>query len=404
MVTNEKKTIWTFRSPEIYYGIGAIDALDTIPFNHCFIVTDEGIIRFGLIKIIEKKFNDLKRKYTIFSEVEPDPTEEIVMKAVKKCNECSADLILALGGGSAIDTAKAVLALCELPGLDLEEIAPFSDISFGNKIKLVAIPTTSGTGADVTWASVITKKDEVLGDLKLELAHKDMIPHIAIIDPVFTKTLPPAPTAATGLDAVTHIIEGIVSIFTNEFSYGLGLAAMENLRTYLPIAYKNGSDMLAREKIHTAATMAGLCFGNAQITLGHSLGHSLGTAFHVAHGLSVGVFLPYVLEFYINNTDKKAQQILAKFARQLGIAQWAESDEKAAKMLIQDLKDLMKKVDFPSTLTELNLTKEKIEKNMDVLVQKTFKSVSLLLSPRIPNEEQVKKIILYTLEGKSVDF
>lgn len=404
MFVENRKSLWSFRAPEIYYGIGSLEALNDVEFNHCFIVTDEGVVRFGLFKILEKKLKDLNKKFTLFSEVEPDPTEQIVLKGLEVCKSSKPDLIIGLGGGSSIDTAKAIWVLYERPDLSLKDISPFMHLNIGKKAKLVAIPTTSGTGAEVTWAAVITKKEDSQGELKMELANKEIIPDVAIIDPVFTKTLPPNPTASTAIDAVSHIYEGIVSVFTNEFSYALGLSAMEHIRKYLPIAYRDGSDMVARDKLHIAATMAGLCLGNAQITAAHSLGHALGAIFHVPHGSCVGVFLPYVLEFYINDPNKKTEKILARFSKQLGLAEWTDTKETACKKAINDIRSLMAAVQFPRKLPELNLTKEKIEKNLDLIVQKTLQSPSLLLSPRIPNEEQIRKIINYALEGKSIDF
>ncbi len=404
MLGENRKTIWAFRAPEIYYGIGSLEALNDIEFSHCFIVTDEGVVRFGLFKILEKKLKDLNKKITLFSEVEPDPSEEIVRNGLNLCNTSNPDLIIGLGGGSSVDTAKAIWVLYERPELSLKDISPFTHLNLGKKARMVAIPTTSGTGAEVTWAAVITQKDDTLGELKMELANKEIVPDVAIIDPVFTKTLPPSPTASTAIDAVSHIYESIVSIFSNEFSYALGLSAMEHIRKYLPIAYRDGSDMVARDKLHIAATMAGLCLGNAQITAGHSLGHALGAIFHIPHGSCVGVFLPYVLEFYANDPNKKTEKMLARFAKQLGLAEWSDTKETACKKAINDIRNLMGTVQFPRKLSELNLTKEKIEKNLDLIVQKTLQSPSLLLSPRIPNEEQIRKIVIYALEGKSIDF
>ena len=400
----EKKNLWFFGSPFICYGQGALEFLQDIPGKKAFIVCDSMIVKLKIIDILLEKLKQFKKSWKIFDQVEPDPREETVIKGAEMCKEFKPDLIIGLGGGSSIDTAKAIMFLYEKPDLNLDDVNPFSKFGF-TKAKLLAIPTTSGTGAETTWALIITRKMEDGSDFKLELASRELVPSYAIVDPIFSKTMPPPITASTGFDALAHVWEGVISLFKNDFSDGLSIKAIDLIRKYLSRAVKDGNDMEAREKMHNAACLAGLSFGNSNIMMGHSLGHSLGAVFHKPHGHTVGTVLPYVLQFAMNNPDNtETTTILANVAKMTGIAEWADEEKVAAGKVVDDLKELMRNSNFPATLSEMGIASEDLERNMDLIVSKITESISVTQSPRAASLEQYKMILRYAYEGKDIDF
>jgi alcohol dehydrogenase class IV len=398
--------MWYFFSPNIVYGEDALDFLENIPGEKCFIITDKILEDLGYLKILTDKLDKYGRTYEVFNQVKSDPHEEDVLKAKEKCISYAPDQIVALGGGSVIDTAKAVWALYEYPEFVVDDLHPFNLklYDLGKKAKLIAIPTTSGTGAETTWATVISRYEENVWK-KLEQAHKGIAPMYAIVDPVFPAGMPPELTVNTGFDALAHSIEGIISVWKNEFSEALALKAIELIYEYLPIAYQDSNNMEARDYMHQAATMAGLAFGNSQAHLGHSMGHSWGAIFHTHHGKAVGLFLPYVTQFCINNPDENdpTVEILGKMAKQLGWCEWKEDQKKAAMIVIEKIKELQKELNLPSKLKDL-VSKEDFEKNLDMLINLVYQSSSSTMSPRSANADDIRNLYVYSFEGKDIDF
>ncbi|MGV9172273.1 MAG: iron-containing alcohol dehydrogenase [Promethearchaeia archaeon] len=395
---------WFFGSPLICFGQNSLKFLQDILGKKVFIVTDK-FVKENLLVNVTEKLDEYGKEYEIFDEVLPDPPEEIVLKGVKVCNGYDPDLIVAVGGGSTLDTAKAIWVMYERPDLDLDDIHPFKELELGQKAKLVAIPTTSGTGAETTWAVIITRTMADGHEVKLELANRDVVPTYAILDPVFTLTLPPKLTAATGFDALGHTYEALISKFKNDFSDGMGLKAIELIREYLPIAYKDGKNMRAREALHNAASIAGLSFGNSQVIMGHALAHALGAVFHKTHGLCVGVVCPYVFQYQINDKDHTVQkEIFARVGKMLGIANWDDDDQTAAKKVIADIKALQDKVNFPKTLADLDISRESFDEKLDLVVETTLESGSGEMSIRPANADDYKKILQYAYEGKNIDW
>jgi alcohol dehydrogenase class IV len=399
--------MWYFFSPGIIYGEDALDFLQNISGEKCFIVTDKILDKLGYVKILTDKLDSWGKKYEIFKDVRPDPTEEGVLKARESCISYGPDIIIGLGGGSVMDTAKSAWALYEFPDFTVDDLHPFNMqlYELGKKAKMVAIPTTSGTGAETTWAVVISRYEEDVWK-KLEQAHKGLIPTYAIVDPIFPSGMPPELTVDTAFDALAHSVEGLVSVWRNEFSDALCVKAVELIFKYLPIAYKDGKNMEARDYLHQAATIAGLGFGNGQAHMGHSMGHSWGAVFHTPHGRAVGLFLPYVTEYCLNNPDEEDQsvEILSRTAKKLGWAKWEEDNKKAAYVLIDKIKKLAKEVNLPLSLKELGISKDDFEKNLTMLVNLCFQSSSSVMSPRSANTEAYKKLYTYAYEGKDIDF
>ncbi|MBD3339731.1 MAG: iron-containing alcohol dehydrogenase [Candidatus Lokiarchaeota archaeon] len=398
--------MWYFFSPKIIYGEDAIDFIENISGKKVFIVTDENLEKLGYLKILTDKLVQFEKQFDVFKDVKPDPHEEDVLKAKEKCIAYQPDIIIALGGGSVMDTAKAAWALYEFPDAVVDDLHPFNmDLyELGKKAKMIAIPTTSGTGAETTWAVVISRYEQDIWK-KLEQAHKGLIPTYAIVDPIFPKGMPPSLTADTGFDALAHAVEGFASVWKNEFADAMCLKAIELVFEYLPTAVKDGEDMEARDKMHQAATIAGLGFGNSQAHIGHSMGHSWGAIFHTPHGKCVGIFLPYISQYILNNPDNdEAVKIYARISKKLGWAKWDEDDNAAAHKVVTKIKDLQKEINLSSKLEDTGVSREDFDKNLDELVNLCFQSSSSVMSPRGPNTEDYKKLFTHAYEGKDVDF
>ena len=400
-----EKSYWEFSSPHFCYGKGALEFLEDLVFEKCFIVTDEGIIKAGLLDLLTRRLKKIKKPYEVFSEVQPDPQEKTILRGAQVCQTFAPDLIIALGGGSAMDAAKAIWGLYERPDLSVDELNPFVRLNLGEKAEFLAIPTTSGTGSEATWAIIVTRELEPGKFQKLELATREVVPTYAILDPQFTLGLPPRLTAISGLDALVHLLEGLLSRFANDFSEGIGITALRNLFDYLPIAYTNGEDLTARSKMQIAAAMAGLSFGNSQVSIGHTFAHALGAEFHLPHGLLVGVLLPYILEYMIRNPESEwAKKELAKIARMSGIAEWGDSNDACCEKVLGKIHDLMKSLDVSPKLADHGISKDQLLAAMDDLLALIHDSISLVMSSRLPTDEEVKDLLLYAIEGKSVDF
>ncbi|NVM19284.1 MAG: iron-containing alcohol dehydrogenase [Candidatus Lokiarchaeota archaeon] len=399
--------MWYFYSPNIIYGEDSLGFIENIKGNKCYIITDKNIEDLGYLKILTEKLEKFGKEFQVFNEVIPDPREEGVLKARKQCNVYSPDLIIALGGGSVIDTAKTAWVLYEFPELNIGDIHLFrSDLNeTGKKAKFIAIPTTSGTGSEATNGTIISRLEDDIWK-KFIYAHRGITPTYAIVDPIFPKGMPPNLTVDTAFDALSHAIEGMVSNWKNEFSNGMGLKAIELIFKYLPIVYKDGKNIEARDYLHQAATMAGLAFSNSQVHIGHGMGHSWGAVFHTHHGRTVGILLPYVSQFCLNNPDKDDDtlEIYAKIAKQLGWAKWDDDDKKAAFKAVDKIKELQKKVDFPSKLQDLGVSKTDFENNIEMLVACCFQDATSVMTPRSITDEYYRKIYYYAYEGKDIDF
>ncbi|MHA2429956.1 MAG: iron-containing alcohol dehydrogenase [Promethearchaeota archaeon] len=399
--------MWYFNSPNIVYGEDALDFLENITGSKCFIVTDKTIQELGYLKILIDKLEKLGKSFYIFNEVEPDPKEELVLIAKERCLSYKPDLIIALGGGSVIDTAKGVWAMYEFPEFGIDDLHLFNKdlYELGKKAKFIAIPTTSGTGADATYAAIISRNNDGIWQ-KLIQAHRGMIPIYSILDPIFPTGMPPNLTLDTGMDVLAHGIEAMIANGRNEFSNALATKAIELIFAYLPIAHKDGKDMEARDYIHQAATMAGLAFGNANLHIGHTTGHCLGAVFQTPHGRCVGLMLKYVTQYCLNNPDKDdlSTQIYSKLAKQLGWAKWADDNEKAANTVIERIKELFNNVGFPEKIQDLGISKEQLETNLDSLVTLCFQDASGSMCPRLPSKADFENIYRYAYEGKDVDF
>ncbi|MFX1475054.1 MAG: iron-containing alcohol dehydrogenase, partial [Promethearchaeota archaeon] len=265
--------MWFFRSPPlIVFGEDAIDHLEEIEGARVFIVTDKTMVKLGLLDRVIEKLKAAGKAIAQFDGVLPEPPDTVVNQCLELVRTFKPDVIIGLGGGSCIDVAKVAMVLFEHPDIPMDDITPLTPIP-PVKMTLVAIPTTAGTGSDVTWAAVVT---DTKSGRKMELIHPVLIPSVSILDPEFTKTAPSEVTAATGMDALAQAVDPFTVQWRNDFSDALAIHAVKLLLKYLPRAYNDPHDMEAREKLQNAATIAGLSWSNAQLGITHSFGHAMG--------------------------------------------------------------------------------------------------------------------------------
>ncbi|MFN8596153.1 MAG: iron-containing alcohol dehydrogenase [Anaerolineae bacterium] len=387
--------MWYFDSPHIIFGEDALSHLDHLAGRLVFIVTDRNIVQLGLLQMIQAHLQRAGIASLVFDEIEPEPSLQTVQRCAVQMIQQQPDWIIGLGGGSCLDAAKAAWVLYENPGVDLAGINPFDHYTLRAKANLIAIPTTSGTGSDATWYAVLTDTAE---QRKLGIGSRSMLPDFAIVDPALVMSLPPKLTADTGLDALTHAVESYCSTWHNDFSDGLCLQAAKLIFEWLPRAYADGSDREARERVHNAATLAGLGFTNSQSTLAHALGHALGAVFHVPHGRAVAMFLPYTIEFTANAGGSRYFEI----ARAIGLD--AKDARGGATNFVAAVRELARVVHQPATIAELGIERADFDRALDDLVAKAETDTQLITSPRLPETAEVRRLFEYAYDGRSVDF
>ncbi|TEU04032.1 MAG: iron-containing alcohol dehydrogenase [Dehalococcoidia bacterium] len=387
--------MWNFVSPRIVFGEGALEVLDELEGRRALIVTDATLVQLGLVDRVKAHLDSAGIEVHIFDEVEPDPSVQTVQRGAKVALELAPDWIVGLGGGSPMDAAKAIWVLYEHPDMEPAAINPIGDLVLRRKARLITITTTSGTGAEVTWGIVLTDTE---GQRKMGLGHPENKADIAIVDPEMAAGMPPQLTADTGLDALTHAVEGYTCTWQTDLTDGLCLSAARLVFQYLPRAVTDGSDMEARERMHNAATCAGLGFGNAMASMAHAMGHTLGAVFHVPHGRAVALFLPYTIEFGAGEEPER----FAEMAAFIGCSN--EGGKKAAQALAGFIRDLCQKVGNPTKVVEAGIEREAYEAQVDKMVDDAFNDTQIITAVRSPSYEQLRQLFLYAYDGQPIDF
>jgi alcohol dehydrogenase class IV len=390
--------MYNFVCPLIVYGDNSLDYIAQIKGNKAFIVTDKNIVKLGLIKHVTDQLDAKKIKWEIFDEVEAEPSTDTIRKGGVAVGKYQPDWVIGVGGGSCMDAAKAVILLLARPELKPEELSINFDFNFREKARLMAIPTTSGTGSEASWAIVLTDTKD---NYKIGLGTPEDMPDVAILDPVMVMGMPPQVTADTGMDVICQAIEAYISSWGTSLTAGPALIATRLALEYLPRAYKDGNDVDARREMMNAAMMGGLSGSNSMFGLGHGTGHALGAIFHIPHGRTVGLFLPYTLEYIINDSEEATTKI-AEIARYCGLI--AESDKECAKALIAKIRALAKEIKQPLSVKDCGIDKAKYEKEMPGLISRALNEIMTMTAPRVPGTEDLDKLFRYAYEGKSIDF
>lgn len=410
-VAKRRANMQWFKIPEkIYFEFDSTQYLEKMPdITKAFIVTDPAMVSLGYI---DKVLYYLRKRKDyvhceIFSDVEPDPDIQTVYRGVAAMRDFQPDVIIALGGGSAMDAAKGMWMFYENPDLDFSSLTlKFMDIRkkiikfprLGRKAKMVAIPTTSGTGSEVTSFAVISDKST---GTKYPLADYELTPDVAILDPDFVMSVPAKVTADTGMDVLTHAIEAYVSTFASDYTDALALHAIKLVFENLQEAYDNPGNKKAREHMHNASCIAGMAFSNAFLGINHSIAHKLGGEFHIPHGRANAILLPHVIEYNAQKPTKFvsfpkyetfiADKRYAEIARHIGLS--FQTTEEGVAVLVREIRDLTKSLNIPTRICENNVGKEEYFRHIDKLAEMAFADQCTGTNPRAPLVSEIKEIL-----------
>lgn len=417
-VAERRENMLWFKVPsKIYFKYGCLPvALQELKGKkRCFIVTDSYLFHAGYVERITKVLEELGIDTECFHQVKPDPTLSTIHKGLDIMNAFQPDVIIGLGGGSPMDAAKIMWLMYEHPEVSFEGLAlRFMDImkriysfpDMGKKAELVAIPTTSGTGSEVTPFSVVT--DDRTG-MKYPIADYALTPTMAIIDAELVTSMPKGLTAASGIDALTHSLEAFASIMASDFTNGIALESIRILFKYLPPAYLQGEeDVKAREKVHNASSMAGMAFANAFLGVCHSMAHKLGAAFHIPHGIANALLIEQVIRFNATDTPVKqaafpqyeyptATSRYARIADYLGLGGKTEADK--VEKLISAIQGLKKTLDIPESIKAMGIDEQEFLAKVDELSEHAFDDQCTGANPRYPLISELKEMYLAAYYG-----
>ena len=410
--------LWFRVPPKIYFKRGATDvALRELEGKkRAFIVTDRYLFDSGMVNSITDVLEDMDIEYQIFFDVKPDPTISTIDEALMMVNVFKPDVFISFGGGSPMDAAKIMWLKYEKPEIEFEDVAMrFMDIrkrictigDLGKKASMVAIPTTSGTGSEVTPFAVITDDKS---HVKYAIADYALTPNMAIIDANFVDNMPKGLTSAGGIDALVHAIEAYVSVMATNFTNSAALEAIKQVFRYLPRAYHDGvNDPKAREKMHHAATIAGMAFANSFLGLCHSMAHKLGAAFNIPHGIANALLISQVIKYNATDCPRKqaifpqykmpeAKRRYAQIASNLKLKGKTDDDKVAS--LVEAIEDLKKQIEIPASIKDWGISKKDFEAKLDWLVENAFDDQCTGANPVYPLMEDIRKIYLDAYEGK----
>ena len=421
-VAERRENMLWFRAPEkVYIKRGCLpvaleELKNVMDKKKVFIVTDTFLFENGYTKPITDKLDELGIAHTTFSNVAPDPTLACSIEGTRAMNEFKPDAIIAVGGGSAMDAGKIMWVMYEHPEVDFLDMAMrFMDIrkrvytfpKMGEKAYFIAVPTSAGTGSEVTPFAVIT--DEKTGT-KYPLADYELLPKMAIVDCNMMMNAPKGLTSASGIDAVTHCLEAYASMMATEYTDGLAIESLKNIFKYLPRAYENGAnDPEAREKMANAATMAGMAFANAFLGVCHSMAHKLGAFHHIPHGIANALMIDYVLKFNSAEVPTKMGTFpqydhphtlrrYAEVAEALGLG--GANDEESLNNLIKAINELKEKIGIKKTIKDYGIDEKDFLDRLDEMSEQAFDDQCTGANPRYPLISEIKEMYLKAYYGK----
>ena len=420
-VAERRENMLWFRTPQkVYFKKGCMpvalnELRDVMGKKKAFLVTDSFLYQNGYTKPITDKLDELGIAYTVFSNVQPDPTLANAQEGAKAMAAFQPDVIIALGGGSAMDAGKIMWVLYEHPEVDFQDLAMrFVDIrkrvytfpKMGEKAYFVAIPTSSGTGSEVTPFAVITDQES---GVKYPLADYELLPNMAIVDVDNMMSQPKGLTSASGVDVLTHALEAYASIMATDYTDGLALKAMKSVFEYLPRAYENGNDLEARQKMADASCMAGMAFANAFLGVCHSMAHKLGAFHHLPHGVANALMISLVVAYNSEEVPPKMGTFsqyqyphtmarYAECARFCGVS--AASDEEAVRKLIEKIEGLKKAVGIKATIRDYGVDEKYFLDTLDGMVEQAFDDQCTGANPRYPLMSEIKEMYLKAYYGK----
>ncbi len=421
-VAERRENMLWMRTPEkVYFKKGctpvALDELGTIMNKkRCFIVTDSFLYKNGYTKAIEDKLDQMGIIHTCFSDVEPDPSLASARAGAAAMRAFEPDCIIALGGGSAMDAGKIMWVLYENPDVDFEDMSmDFMDIrkriyqfpKMGKKAYFVAIPTSSGTGSEVTPFAIITDQDT---GVKWPLADYELMPNMAIVDTDNMMSAPKGLTCASGIDVMTHAIEAYVSVMASDYTDSLALKAIKLVFDYLPRAYKDGNDVEARDHMANASCMAGMAFANAFLGINHSMAHKLGAFHHIPHGIANALVLTDVMRYNSAEVPTKMgtfpqyqyPHTLARYAeigRFVGLT--GKTDQEVFEKLLDKLENLKKEIEIKPTIKDYNVDEDYFLETLDEMVEQAFNDQCTGANPRYPLMSELKELYLKAYYGKN---
>ncbi len=369
--------MWFFRSPHIVFGEDSLSFLNTFDAGRIVIVTDKNILGAGLIDKVKKNLPENAETFVI-SDILPEPDYDNMLLHLDDVKKFAPDLFIGVGGGSSMDTAKILFALYERQDIHIYDITPLVKLNLRKKSHLIAIPTTSGTGSECSWAAVVSEKDE---HRKNELASPEILPDYAILDPEMVLSLPREQTINTSVDAMTHAIEAYVARWANPYSDALAEKALELISNNILNVLNNPRNFDSRNSVHIGASMAGMSFSNSQIGLAHALGHSFGAGFKIAHGKTVGLFLPEVIRYNYKSSKSKYDRLNNLF-----------SDDIRKPSLDLTIEYLFKKMGQPVQMNTMNINEAYYNENFDLLVELAENSTGIITNPEDINREGIETI------------
>ena len=420
-VAERRENMLWFRAPQkVYFKKGCMpvalnELRDVLGKKRAFLVTDTFLYQNGYTKPITDKLDGLGIAYTVFSNVQPDPTLANAQEGARAMAAFQPDVIIALGGGSAMDAGKIMWVMYEHPEVDFQDLAMrFVDIRkrvytfprMGEKAYFVAIPTSSGTGSEVTPFAVITDQDS---GVKYPLADYELLPNMAIVDVDNMMSQPKGLTSASGVDVLTHALEAYASVMATDYTDGLALKAMKNVFDYLPAAYTDGTDLEARQKMADASCLAGMAFANAFLGVCHSMAHKLGAFHHLPHGVANALLISLVVEYNSAECPPKMGTFsqyqyphtmarYAECARFCGIS--AQSDAEAVKKLIDKIEGLKKAVGIKASIKDYGVDEKVFLDTLDAMVEQAFDDQCTGANPRYPLMSEIKEMYLRAYYGK----